>query len=111
MKVVRKSEFARMEGLSPGRISQYIRDGILSRCLLPDGRLDLEEAKRELRANRDPLKRQDYELRSDVKKAKPKFKPQGRKTSHHVWSEDLGILLDFGPYLTKKGKVKNERPR
>ncbi len=70
MKKVRKGEFAKIIGVTPGRISQYFRDGILSQCLLPDGCLDLEIAQREIMGNRDPLKRMDYESRFDVRHEK-----------------------------------------
>ncbi len=65
MTKVRKSKFARMEGISPARVSQYIASGILRKCLLPSGLLDLEIAQKELRGNLDHGKRMDYDLRFD----------------------------------------------
>ena len=66
MRVIRKSEFARLLGISPSRVSQYIAESILHKSLLPDGRLDLDIALREIGANISELKVLEYKLRYDV---------------------------------------------
>lgn len=75
---VRKGQFAKMMGLSPGRISQYISEGILDESVLPDGTLDLDIALREVKRNVDPLKKMDYRLRYDVQE-KLKRRPPSLK--------------------------------
>jgi hypothetical protein len=60
MMEVSKSEFARMEGVSRSRVYQWITSQIIT-CL-PNGRINVEKARRELAANRDGFKRLEWDM-------------------------------------------------
>ncbi len=70
-KFVSKSEFARLKGISPARVSQLLKVGIIS---------------------------QEFGGKIDLKKAGDELKAYRRKKSDLVWSSDLGIFLDFSGY-------------
>jgi hypothetical protein len=58
---ISKSAFAKHEGVSKGRVSQWLKSGVIT-CL-PDGSIDPERGEYELSRNRDASKRFDYESR------------------------------------------------
>jgi transcriptional regulator with XRE-family HTH domain len=61
---ITQKDFARQQGVSPARVNQWLRDGIVSReSILPDGSLDPVAASRDVLKNRDPSKRLEYEIR------------------------------------------------
>ena len=60
---ISKSEFAELQGVSKGRVSQWLKSGVISS--LPDGSIDQEEAEYEVSRNLDPNKRLDYKSRID----------------------------------------------
>ena len=70
-KFVSKSEFARIKGISPARVSQLLKGKIIS---------------------------QESDGTINVKKAGNQLKVYRRKKSGLVWSSDLGIFLDFRGY-------------
>jgi hypothetical protein len=56
LNTVTKGEFARMVNLSPGRVSQLIKDGRIADCLVGEGRearVDAEKAIEKLKLRRD----------------------------------------------------------
>lgn len=57
---VSQSEFARMKGVSPQRVGQWVRDGIISLTL--DRKVDVEIACQQLERRLDFGKRIDWEV-------------------------------------------------
>jgi hypothetical protein len=57
---VSQAAFARMKGVSPARVNQWARDGIIT--LTSDRKVDVATANQQLVRNLDGLKRQDWEL-------------------------------------------------
>lgn len=59
-KFVSQAEFARMQGVSAPRVSQWVREGIIT--LTWDRKVDVEEASLQLRQRLDLGKRIDWEV-------------------------------------------------
>jgi DNA-binding transcriptional regulator YdaS (Cro superfamily) len=58
-KIVTQSEFARIKGVSPQRVFQWVQEGIIT--LTPDRKVDVEMATRQLACNLDLIRRYDWE--------------------------------------------------
>jgi hypothetical protein len=61
MRGITKKQFAAQQGVSPARVSQWVKNKII--FTLPDGSIDPVEGERDLLKNRDASKRVDWEYR------------------------------------------------
>ena len=59
MRGITKKQFAAQQKVSPARVSQWVKSGVIS--TLPDGSIDPIEGERDLLRNRDASKRLDWE--------------------------------------------------
>jgi hypothetical protein len=66
---ISQKQFASQQRISPARVSQWIKSGIIS--TLSDGSIDPIEAERDLLKNRDGSKRLDWEYRMELPKKNP----------------------------------------
>jgi len=96
---ISKSEFAERQGVSKGRVSQWLKTGVI-KCL-SDGSIDPEEGEYELSRNRDANKRLDYKLRIEQKRFTHDDSPPPPFTGSLRDFAILGFMAFYPFYIEK----------
>lgn len=105
---VSQSQFARMQGVSPQRVGQWVQTGIIT--LTPDKKVDVKAATLELKRKLDLRKRDDWETAFNKKirpkKSLPQKSPDPReRIQEYVVKKDFLETINGEEFIIPRGTV------